>query len=189
MRRCNADLAMAGALAVLGGAMARGSVSYGLFAEAGRIGPGFMPFVAGLALVTFSVWTCVEVIVRARGARQPEAASARTTGDRAAGDGSTSGQGDERQPSAAAGAQPRRTERKVVLVVLLTAGAAVLAPVTGFLAAFGLLILVLLAAVEREPLWLAATVSVVAVTVSWLVFAQLLGIPLPGGVLGLLGGG
>lgn len=188
MRRRNADLAMAGALAVLGGAMAGGSVSYGIFAEAGRIGPGFMPFVAGLALVAFSVWTCVEVIARARGARQPEAASARTTGDGAAGDGGASGQGGERQPSAA-GAQPRRTERKVVLVVLLTAGAAVLAPVTGFLAAFGLLILVLLAAVEREPLWLAATVSVVAVTVSWLVFVRLLGIPLPGGVLGLLGGG
>lgn len=215
MRGRNADLAMAAAFAVLGGTMAGGSVGYGIFAEGGRIGPGFMPFVAGVALVAFSGWTCVEIAVGGRGATTSGRsgtdvaghavageAPAGPAGDAvgtdgadaagAAGDGATvagaaaSGQAGS---NAAESAHPRRTERKVVLVVLLAAGAATLVSVTGFLLAFGLLILVLLAAVEREPLWLAAGVSAAAVTVSWLVFVRLLGIPLPGGALGLLGGG
>lgn len=211
MRERNGDLAMAAAFAVLGGAMTGGSVGYGIVVEDGRIGPGFMPFVAGIALVAFSAWTCVEIAVGARGATSsgpsgtdaagegageapagPAGDAVGTDGADAAGDGSTragaatTGQAGR---SAAQRAHPRRTERKVVLVVLLSAGAAALVSVTGFLLAFGALILVLLAAVEREPIWLAIGISAAAVTVSWLVFVRLLGIPLPGGALGLLGGG
>lgn len=181
MRHRHVDLAMSAVLGLLGAAMAVYSVRYSVFEQGGRIGPGFMPFVAGLALAAFSAWACAEIVIRgrradratARAAVQPTAEPAATPA--------------VEEPPAPAQPADGRTNRKVVLVFGLTVAAAVLTSLTGFLVAFGLLVLVLLAVVERERLWLAASISVAAVTVSWLVFVRLLGVPLPGGVLHLLG--
>lgn len=181
MRNRGVDLAMSGALGLLGAVMTVYSVRYGVFEQGGRIGPGFMPFVAGLALAVFSAWACGEIVIRDWRAARARAGSVVTGGQEAA---VTATSGESATEAKPVGAQ---TNRKVVLVFALTLVAAVLTSLTGFLVAFGLLVLVLLAVVEREPLWLAASVSVAAVAVSWLVFVRLLGVPLPGGVLHLLG--
>lgn len=179
MRRVNPDLVIAGTLGALGAAMAVRSIGYHLLGSGGRIGPGFMPFVAGIALAVFSAWACVEIVVQARRAEPGSAAA--STGE-AVGT-------EEATGTAAKSTESPGTKRKVVLVFLLAVGATALTAVTGFLIAFGLLVFVLLAAVEREPLKLAAPISVAAVAMSWLVFIRLLGVPLPGGLLGLLGAG
>ncbi|MQA85996.1 MAG: hypothetical protein GEV03_15550 [Streptosporangiales bacterium] len=169
-RRIGADLVIAGVLAAVGLAMAVQAISYRIIAQGG-IGPGFMPFVAGLALAGFSGWVGVESIVRSRRGRRsaeaPEDASSA-----------------EQRP---AEDRPTGGERRVTLVFALVLGAILATSVVGFLVAFGLLIFILLALVEREPLWLAAVITVTAVVVSYLVFVQMLQVPLPGGVLGLLG--
>lgn len=181
MHSRSGDLVMAGVLGVLGAAMAAYSLRYGIFGKGGRIAPGFMPFVAGLALAAFSAWAFAETVVRGRRADRAARPATRLSGEAAA------APADDETGTVEEGPPGARTGGKTAVVFALTAGAALLTLLTGFLIAFGLLVLVLLAAVEREPPWLAVAVSVGAVAVSWVVFVQLLGVPLPGGALHLLG--
>lgn len=175
MRRLHADLVITGVLVTTGLAMAVYAISYRVVSADGGIGPGFMPFAAGLALAGFSGLAGAQIIVRNR----------RGTGD-----------GVDQPPGVAGDEsdEPRvRTyvaaERRVSLVFVLILGAILLSSLVGFLVAFGLLVFVLLAVVERERVWLAGTITVVAVGFCYLVFVQTLQIPLPGGVLHLLGNG
>lgn len=176
MARQRGELAVCAVLAVLGLAMAVRSFGYHVFGAGGRIGPGFMPLVAGAALAGFAGWAFAEALVRQRREQAaspreetgaPDGTAPETTGGNDAADGS---------------------QRRVMLVFAMTLGALVLSIVTGFLVAFGLLVLALLWFVEREKPWLAVTISVVATGGSWLVFVVLFQVPLPGGMLGLLGG-
>ncbi|MGH3326899.1 MAG: tripartite tricarboxylate transporter TctB family protein [Streptomycetales bacterium] len=161
MRRLNPDLVIAAVLTALGAAVAAGAVGYRIVGEDGGVGPGFMPFVAGLLLAAFATWAGAEIV---RGSR------------RAAG----------RAAAGPLGEPPGNQQRRVVLVFVLTLTAILLTEVVGFLPAFGLLVLVLLLVVEREPAWLAVALTVGAVAFSWLVFVQILGVPLPEGVLHML---
>jgi putative tricarboxylic transport membrane protein len=199
MRKLSGDLIISATLVVIGLAMAVRAVGYHTFGAGGRIAPGFMPFVAGLALAAFSVWAFAEVLVRGRRAgaaapaqdrpRQPAATGADETAQVVAADAAATSAVSGDGHGAAEPAEPAKTkpERRATLVFAMTLGAVVLTAVTGFLVAFGLLILTLLWFVEREKPWLAILISVAAVLVSWLVFVQLLQVPLPGGMLGLLG--
>lgn len=163
--------------------MAIGAFGYHLFGQGGRIGPGFMPFCGGLALACFAVWALAESFVR--GAReQPAGAPSDPAGTPAGTSAGTSAGTDPSGEQPAAGG----SERRVLLVFVLTAAAFALSYVTGFLLAFGLLICALLWFVEREKPWLAVTVGAVATLGSWAVFVLMLQVPLPGGMLGLLGG-
>lgn len=166
MRARAADLAIAGVLTAVGVAMAVQSASYQVFAADGGIGPGFMPFVAGLALAAFSAWVGAQTLVRGRRAGH-----------------ATGGEPDAPVETS----RPSTAERRVALVFGLALGAIVLAYVTGFLVAFGLLVFVLLAVVEREAVWLSGVITVVAVTFCYFVFVAALRVPLPGGMFGLLG--
>jgi hypothetical protein len=166
---------LCGVLAAGGLAMAIGSFGYHLFGQGGRIGPGFMPFCGGLALACFAAWALAESFVR--GAREQTA-------------GAPSGSGETSAGTDPAGEQPAASgsERRVLLVFVLTVAAFALSYLTGFLLAFGLLICALLWFVEREKPWLAVGIGAVATLGSWAVFVLMLQVPLPGGMLGLLGG-
>lgn len=71
----------------------------------------------------------------------------------------------------------------LLLVALL------LVPLTGFLVAFGLLVFVVSAFVEKRPLVPAAGIAVAATLVIYAVFVLFLAVPLPGGLLGVGGDG
>ncbi|MEV1177315.1 tripartite tricarboxylate transporter TctB family protein [Nonomuraea sp. NPDC049784] len=71
----------------------------------------------------------------------------------------------------------------MLLVALL------LVPLTGFLVAFGLLVFAVSAFVEKQRLVPAAGVAVAATLVIYAVFVLFLGVPLPGGLLGVGGDG
>ena len=198
LRRANADLLIAVVLVVLGIAMALGGLGYRLLVEGGRIGPGFMPFAAGLLLAIFAGWAGVETLRGIRSPAQPtdpaadEPVPAQTPpakappgepGLTALPDGPPTPPHDLRTRTSG------NPERRVATVFILTAAAIAVSAVVGFLVAVGLLMLVLMWRVERERLWLAALLSVAAVIVAWLLFGRLLGVPLPGGMLNLLGTG
>lgn len=173
MRKHTGDLVFAAALTALGIAMAVGAGSYRILGEGGRIAPGFTPLIAGIALTGFAGWAFVETWTKRRRATAQSANEAAstdvTTSDAEPGDG---------HPA---------TQRRVVVVFALMLATIVLTVLTGFLAAFGLLILTLLWLVEKEKLWVALTVSVTATFAAWGVFVLLLQIPLPGGIIGLFG--
>ena len=168
MREKAPDLIGAGLLATLGVAFAIGGTGYGVFGEGSRIGPGFMPFVAGVLLVVFGVMIGVEAALH-RG-RVPS----RTLQNMQEG----GAEGDEEESG--------RTVAVAFGLMLVTV---LLIPVLGFLLSFGLLILALVTFVEREGWVRGILLSVGAIAMTWLTFVVLLEIPLPPGILGELLGG
>lgn len=179
MRRAAPELVFATLLVAFGLFMAIGSLGYGLFVHGGLVGPGFVPFVAGVLLAGCSAWAGAEVFLRARG-RAPVTATESDPVDESA--------PDESGASSPPGVHSVNTGR-AMLVLALVAVAAILTYAIGYVAAFGVITFVMLAVLERERIWLSVVISVAAVAVAWLLFGQLLGIPLPGGALHILGGG
>jgi len=168
VREKTPDLIGAGLLAALGVAFAIGGTGYGVFGEGSRIGPGFMPFVAGVLLAVFGVMIGVEAALH-RG-RVPSNTVENMQ------EGGVEG-GEE------AGGSTVAVAFGLMLVTVL------LIPLLGFLLSFGLLILVLVTFVEREGWVRGILLSVGAIAVTWLTFVVFLQIPLPPGILGELLGG
>jgi hypothetical protein len=139
---------------------------YGIFGEGGRIGPGFLPVDTG----TVTAVLCAAIaggIVRRAVRHEPEAAV------------------EEVRDVDITGRSERQRVINLWLVFGLTFVAIMLVQVVGFLAAFGLLVLVISAAVERQPIIRSAVITLAAVVLVYVVFGLFLGVPLPGGVLGL----
>ncbi len=150
------DLIGAGLLRALGIGFAAGGMSYGIFGEGSRIGPGFMPFAAGVLLVVFGAMIGVAGLLR----------SVEPPGEE---DGPPDEDAQGRSVGLAFG---------MMLVTIL------LIPVLGFLLSFGLLILTLITFVEGEGWMRGVLFSAGAVVVTWVTFVLLLDIPLPSGFLG-----
>lgn len=172
VRQAAPDLIICGLLCVFGGYILLQSPSYGLFGANGRLGPGFLPFVAAAALLVFTIWSAVESVRRSAAEAteapvdRPVEADGRAAGDRAPASG-----------------------RRVAVIFGLAVLATLLTTVVGYVLAFGLMTFLVLAFVERKPLWLSALVAGASVLVGWGLFVYLLGVPLPGGYLQLLGNG
>ena len=165
MREKAPDLIGAGLLVALGVAFAIGGTRYGVFGEGSRIGPGFMPLVAGALLVVFGAMIGVEAALH-RG-RVP---SRRVQNmERGGVEGEEEGGG--------------RTVAVAFGLMLVTV---LLIPLLGFLLSFGLLILALVTFVEKEGWLRGILLSASAIAVTWLTFVVLLEIPLPPGILGQL---
>lgn len=205
MRAAGPDLTIAGLLFAFGLFMLVRSLGYELFGRGGRIGPGFMPFVAGALVAVFAAWVAVEVVRRARGGpaaappadRTPDVADEEGT-DTSISAASTVVTGHEDLASLAGvappdtsptEAMPSRTNRKVMVVFGLAVLATVLTYLLGYILAFGIMTFLMLAVVERERPWVSALVAAASVVVAWAVFVRVLEVPLPGGVLHILGGG
>lgn len=177
MHSRTADLIGAALLIALGATMAIASIGYELFVEGGRIGPGLMPFTAGLLLIVFGGAVGAESLRSSRHHPHSESAegaerkreSAPDTEDPPDGDGSH-------------GAQ-ETSWKLVALVFALTLSGILLVPLLGFLVPFALLIFVLVALVERQGWVQAAVLGVTASAITWLTFVRLLQIPLPTGIL------
>jgi putative tricarboxylic transport membrane protein len=159
------DLIGAVLLVALGVAFAIGGQVYGVFGEGSRVGPGFMPFMAGVLLVVFGAMIGVEAALH-RGRVPSHAAQNTQEGD--------------------AEVEEEESGRTVAVAFGLMLVTVLLIPVLGFLLSFGLLILALVTFVEREGWVRGILLSVGAITVTWLTFVVFLKIPLPPGILGEL---
>lgn len=165
MREKTPDLVGAVLFMAFGAAFAVGAASgFPLMGEGGRIGSGFMPFVAGALLVVFAAMVGVEALLR----RQPEeAGEPEDAADESDGEGGS--------------------RYKVGVVFGLTLVAVLLTPVLGFLLSFGLLVFALVRFVEGGGWLLGVGMGVGAALITWLVFVLFLQIPLPMGIFGVGG--
>ncbi len=159
MREKAPDLVGAVLLVALGVAFAVGAASgFPLMGEGGRIGSGFMPFVAGTLLVVFGAMVGGEALLRRR-----------TT--------EAGGPGGEEDEEA-------KSRYTVGVVFGLTLLAVLLIPVLGFLVSFGLLVFALVRFVEGGGWLLGVGMGAGAAVFTWLVFVLFLQIPLPMGIFG-----
>lgn len=186
-------------LTLLGVAAVVRGLAYGALLPGNRVGPGFLPAVMG-GLVAL---LCAMVLVRMARERPQEhhdgvpvvAAqlgldeSDRLDGlDGRGGDAGLDGRGgdaeadDDIDITGRDGAQRLRILRVVFAVMFVTL---LLVPLVGFLAAFGLMILVISTMVEHQRLGPSLLITAASVAVIYVVFGVFLHVPLPGGLLGL----
>ncbi|PRY57555.1 tripartite tricarboxylate transporter TctB family protein [Knoellia remsis] len=154
------------AIALLGLVAAVVGSGYGMFGEGGRIGPGFLPVVAGALTAALCASVAVGVVRRAaHGEPEPSI-----------------------EPVPDIDSTGRSEKQRVLnlwVVFGLTLVALLLVQVVGFLAAFGLLVLVISAVVEKQNVVKSLVITTAALAVVYLLFGLFLGVPLPGGMLGL----
>ncbi|MEV4730455.1 tripartite tricarboxylate transporter TctB family protein [Saccharopolyspora sp. NPDC049426] len=153
----------AAGLVVLGAGFALSAPVYGVFGDEGRIGPGFVPMVAGGLLAVLAA-----VLLRRQLSQPVTADESGETGSGTDDFGRTAGQ--------------RAWILRRVFVLLPVTVLAV--PVVGMVCAFGGLVLVISTWLEGRRLLPAVAFSVAAAGGVWVIFAVLLAVPLPTGIFG-----
>ncbi|SCL32169.1 Tripartite tricarboxylate transporter TctB family protein [Micromonospora rhizosphaerae] len=179
--RGNGEATVYAVLAVVGLAAAAGGSYYGVFVDGGRVGPGFLPVLAGGLTAILCGWVALGSV---RGQPSRPGGAAAGAGPHAAGDTDPmeSGTDDDVDISGRSG---RERIRNLWKVFGLTLGAILLVQVVGFLAAFGGLVFVISTWVERQALLKSAVIAAVATGLIYGVFGLFLHVPLPGGLLGV----
>lgn len=181
--RISARIAGAGfslVLAVVGVAAALVGVGYGMTDDEGQVGPGFLPVAFGAVL---AVLAAADVLLRlARRAPRDTVEDLVEESLPVGADDDAVG-GDDVDIF---GRTQRQRTRILVLVVVSLVAAILLTYLVGLTIAFGLLMLGIAIGLERRPVVSSIIISVVATAVIWVVFRQLLSVPLPTGLLGLL---
>ncbi|MER5392972.1 tripartite tricarboxylate transporter TctB family protein [Saccharopolyspora sp. NPDC002686] len=146
-------------LALLGAGFALSAFGYGVLLPESRIGPGFLPLVAGGLLAVLSVLLLVEQL------RRPQPSSAvRGVDD--------------------FGRTPQQRVWILRRVFVLLPVAVALVPVLGMVCALGVLVLVISTWLERRRLLPAVLLSASSAAAMYVVFAVVLQVPLPTGVFG-----
>lgn len=173
-----ATLAVLGALGV--GVALVGS-GYGVSVDQ-RVGPGFLPLVAGIGLALM----CATLLLgRLRGSAAAAGDSdVETPATSAAAAAAHGANGSPNAPDEAS-AEPRNHPAVLVFAGLIVT--IVLVPLIGFLESFALLLMFVSVVVERRPVLPALGVTALAVAVIYLVFVQFLSVRLPMGLLAILG--
>lgn len=161
-----ARVAASGVLVVVGAVAALIGSGYGFTTDNGQIGAGFMPVVLGVVMAVLAV---VDVVATLR--RPPDA---------------DAGAGTEQSDIDVLGRSQRQRNGMLALVVGLLFLALLLVPVTGLLIALGLLVVAIATIVERRHILAALLVGAIAVAVVHVVFAVLLKVPMPTGLIGLI---
>jgi hypothetical protein len=157
-------------LALLGLAAAAGGFFYGVFVDGGRVGPGFLPVVAGGLTALLCGWIAV----------RPGGEAARVTGAAERVDAS-----DVDDDIDITGRSRRERVRNLWAVFALTFVAILLVQVVGFLVAFAGLVFVISTWIERQSLVRSALIAALTAAMIYGVFGLFLKVPLPGGLLGL----
>jgi len=151
-----------GLLTAVGAGLVVTSFGYGLRTEDGWVGPGFLPLVIGGLLLVLSVLELTRCLRRAP-ATEP----------------------DDGEGTDILGRTAAERVRQLWTVVAAIAVTVLLVPVLGLPIAFGCLVFFISAWVERRPVVAAAVITGVSVVVVHVVFVTLLGVPLPGGLIGV----
>lgn len=146
-------------------------VNYGLRTEDGLVGPGLMPFAAGLVT---TLATLAEAANAWRKQRQ-------TAAD--AGAANAIEEADEVDHLGRTSAQRNRAVLWVFLVIL---AAVLMSHVIGLLLSLSLMVVALISVVERKPWWSGVVGGIGAFLFGYGVFGVVLNVPLPTGMLGLI---
>ncbi|WP_166876564.1 MULTISPECIES: tripartite tricarboxylate transporter TctB family protein [unclassified Salinibacterium] len=178
-----AGIAFTAVLAAVGVAAVIGGIGYGAFGEEGRIGPGFLPVLAGGLVAAFAV---IDIIGRLLERRQHNY-DAELALDTEAIDALQAEVDTEKATDVDIfGRTQKQRNRMLVAVTGILIVALLLVNVIGFLLAFGLMLFVIAVVIEKRKMLSSLIVTVAALAVAWLVFGVLLRVPLPQGLLGIL---
>ena len=145
------------------------SGSHGLRTEEGLVGPGLMPFAAGL-VTTIATWP-----------RPPTRGASGTASE--AGEVNAIEDADEVDHLGRTSAQRNRAVLWVFLVIL---GAVLMSHVIGLLLSLSLMVVILVSVVERKPWWSGVVGGIATFLFGYGVFGVVLNVPLPTGMLGLI---
>ncbi|GAA2179800.1 hypothetical protein GCM10009785_07880 [Brooklawnia cerclae] len=162
---------------VVGVAVLVAGVGYGLETDAGLVGPGLVPFAAGLVTVVASLWECVRTFLLERRSAGPDATASRIA---------NTVEASAPEDLDNFGRSTLQRNRAVVLVFLVLAVTVVLTYVIGLLLALSLMVIALLVLIEKKRWWVGLLGGVAAFLFGYLVFGLALKVPLPTGMLGLI---
>lgn len=187
--RWSGALIMRIVLLVFGAAVMLGSLQYTILDDTGRVGAGFVPFVAGSVMTLAGLWDLAKSVLAERrtssgvavvGGGEVESASEPTVEE------ITGLDIDDDLRSELIGEEQKAGWRAVVGVFGVLLGVTLLASWIGLLLALGLMVFALLFFLERRAWWIALVGALLAIAFGYFVFDQLLGVPLPKGALGLI---
>lgn len=177
-----AKAAFSAVLAVAGAAAAIVGAGYGVTQENGQIGAGFLPVVLGSALALLGAIDVVQMLRR----REPADQAEELTGVEAEADAAAVDTVAETPDIDALGRTQRQRNRMLAIVLGMGFVALLLVPVLGLLISLGLLVVTISTVVERRGILPALLIGAIAVGVIHVVFAGLLGVPMPTGLIGLI---
>lgn len=167
----------------LGLAAALTAAGYGVLGDDGRIGPGFLPAVAGTLMAVFAAVNLVTSRTRA-GTTLESVVESQIPG---LGSPETAPKGPDVGPGDTDiyGRTQRQRDRMLWIVVGIVLSTVLLVPLLGFLIAFAALLLVIAVAVEKRKILPSILVSVVTLGVTYAIFVMFLRVPLPQGIFGI----
>ncbi|MFE5670146.1 tripartite tricarboxylate transporter TctB family protein [Agromyces sp. NPDC056523] len=174
--------AFSAALAVVGAAAAIVGASYGITQENGQVGAGFLPVVLGTLLAVLAAVDVVQILRR----RDPADQADELTGVEAEADVAALDRVEETPDIDSLGRSQKQRNRMLAIVLGMTVVALLLVPVLGLLISLGLLVVAISTVVERRRILPSLLVGALAVGFIHLVFAELLGVPMPTGLIGLI---
>ena len=155
---------------------------YGVLGDDGRIGPGFLPTVAG-ALMAFFAAVNVLTSGRKQAATLDSVMEERIPGiDRGEDSASGSANGEDLDIY---GRTQRQRDRMLWTVIGIVLATVVLVPLLGFMLAFAAMLLVIAVVVERRKILPSVMVSVLTLAATYAIFVLFLRVPLPQGILGI----
>lgn len=171
-------------IVALGSAAAVVAAGYGFLGEDGRIGPGFLPTIAGALMALFAAVNALtsgkkqgatlESVVEAKAAEDAGAGPAEIPADEASAGGTD-----------IYGRSQRQRDKMLWAVMGIVLATVLLVPLLGFLLAFAAMLLVIAVVVERRKIIPSVVVSVVTLAVTYAIFVLFLRVPLPQGILGI----
>lgn len=194
------DVVGTGILAVVGLVALIMGLGYGFTGENDQIGPGFMPVLVGGFILVASLAEIGRLYLAAAGpstaglggvaeeltAEAKAQKSARSEADvekNAAAAGAPEGDGPERDTF---GRTAKQRSRTVPLIFAILLAAILLTEVIGMLLSLTLMMFAIIVLVEKKPLLPAVLISGGVLAAAYLIFVQLLRVPVPQGVLGIL---
>jgi hypothetical protein len=174
------ELVTYGGLAALGLSAALYGQQYGLFNDEGEVGPGLLPVVVGSLLC----FIALALVVQAAVARRTHATPGSGAEDATATGTLTTAELDFEEEPDALGRTSRERVHQLWTVFGLLFVTLLVVPLLGLIGAFGVLVLVVSAWVERRRVLPSVAVAVGACVFIYLVFVTFLRVPVPVGVLG-----
>ncbi|WP_177216757.1 tripartite tricarboxylate transporter TctB family protein [Mycetocola miduiensis] len=176
-----ANLTVVAALALLGAGAVLGAIELGVLDSSGHIAAGFMPFVAGGAMLVLALIDLVHQARHVPGARAVDDLLFEQLID---GRPDTTDQLQVVSDIDIFGRDQRARNRQLAKIIVALVLCVALIPLLGLLASLGLLMAFAAIAVEHRSVVLSLVITAVTLAALYLIFAVLLSIPLPGGILG-----
>lgn len=171
-----------GVIIALGLAAAVVGAGYGFLDGDGRIGPGFLPSIAGALMAVFAA-------VNALTSGRKQSATLESVVE-----GQIPGLGqEEASPEVTAGNNDldiygrtqRQRDKMLWTVIGIMLATVLLVPLLGFMLAFAAMLVVVAVVVERRKILPSIAVSVITLAATYAVFVLFLRVPLPQGILGI----